>query len=477
MMNGWNSLQQLHPFLQEVCEVPRTVQFCIEYNFFRFLNKILELAQLGRRALEVDRVEEARQTSSATSNGSIQYNIGGDLSSGAQACIQHIYCRDGMGRPWNGLVGSTQIPLSRTRERRIPRGDTRNICQLHHVIKPLGVNIEGLKMWWPVTRRSNSIDGCAAGEAVERVRVSEKTSTSRSLTQPALWALLTHAVCAWPTSITSSANDLFAAHSALIPQVRTSQQNHRRQLRYLQFPPSEILELPLIPSSPPSPVDQDSPPASPPQPPQFHADLPPTKRARVARYNNYVSEEETIRNDYFQRYVDGGEWPQNWVLDADPEHRFEEYPKQQRLLALKKASVNTNAVAPSYLPFAELASLHPVKFDVILLDPPFSTGAGEGLESGREVLAKWGYYRCEDVVWVRTNKIANRGPGTDVLQPSYKRLHSSEVNAYFRIPAFTTPLFKISAVSMVPRAQGRFGGYCVESVALLASLCRGPTEG
>ncbi|KAJ7075772.1 MT-A70-domain-containing protein [Mycena belliarum] len=243
------------------------------------------------------------------------------------------------------------------------------------------------------------------------------------------------------TAITGSANDLLAAHSALILQVRTSQQGHRRQLRSLQYPPSEILDLPLIPSAPPSPVDQDSSPDSPEHPPQFRADLPPAKRARAARYKNYVPEEETIRNDYSQRYVDGGEWPQNWVLGADPERRFEEYPKQQRLLGLKKTSVNTHAVSPSYLPFAELATLHPAKFDVILLDPPFSasftwahlqalpvpalaadpsfvflwvgSGAGEGLESGREVLAKWGYRRCEDVVWVRTNKTTNRGPGTD----------------------------------------------------------------
>lgn len=85
--------------------------------------------------------------------------------------------------------------------------------------------------------------------------------------------------------------------------------------------------------------------------------------------------------------------------------------------------------------------MHGSKFDVILLDPPFSStftwdhlqeinipslagdpsfvflwvgsGAGEGLERGREVLAKWGYRRCEDVVWVKTNKTTNRGPGTD----------------------------------------------------------------
>ncbi|KAJ7353589.1 MT-A70-domain-containing protein [Mycena albidolilacea] len=246
------------------------------------------------------------------------------------------------------------------------------------------------------------------------------------------------------TEVISSVNDLLASHSALILKVRNSQQSHRRQLRSLQFPPAEILDLPLIPSSPPSPVDADSPPSSPTlnsRAPVFRGDLPPAKRARVARYKNYVPEEETIRNDYSQRYVDGGEWPQNWVLGADPEHRFEEYPKQQRLLGLKRASVNSHSVAPSYLPFSALQSLHPAKFDVILLDPPFSSsftwehlqelpipalaadpsfvflwvgsGAGEGLESGREVLAKWGYRRCEDVVWVKTNTTTNRGPGTD----------------------------------------------------------------
>jgi hypothetical protein len=115
------------------------------------------------------------------------------------------------------------------------------------------------------------------------------------------------------------------------------------------------------------------------------------------------------------------------------------YPKQQRLLTLKKNSVNSHATPPYYLPYHELSSLHPNKFDVILLDPPFSSsfsweqlqelpipnlaadpsfvflwvgsGAGEGLERGREVLAKWGYRRCEDVVWVKTNKTSNQGPG------------------------------------------------------------------
>ena len=83
------------------------------------------------------------------------------------------------------------------------------------------------------------------------------------------------------------------------------------------------------------------------------------------------------------------------------------------------------------------------KFDVILIDPPFNSsftwddlqdlpvpqlaadpsfvflwvgsGAGEGLERGREVLAKWGFRRCEDIVWVKTNVNGNKGPGVSVL--------------------------------------------------------------
>ncbi|KZS99408.1 uncharacterized protein LAESUDRAFT_765567, partial [Laetiporus sulphureus 93-53] len=200
-----------------------------------------------------------------------------------------------------------------------------------------------------------------------------------------------------------------------------------------------LLTLPLIPSPPLSP--SPSPPSSPvlaPRPRPVRQDLPPVKRARVARYHNYVPEEETIRNDYPQRYVDSGERPQNWALGADPEHRFEEYPKQQRLLSLKKASVARYALPPTYLPFSHLATLHPSKFDVILIDPAVSSsftwdhlqelppilaadpsymlmwvcsGAGDGLERGREVMAKWGFRRCEDIVWVKTNHISNHGPG------------------------------------------------------------------
>ena len=104
------------------------------------------------------------------------------------------------------------------------------------------------------------------------------------------------------------------------------------------------------------------------------------------------------------------------------------------------------ALPPLYLPFSKLATLQPSKFDVIVIDPPMSSsfswdtlqelplaslaadpsfvflwigsGAGDGLERGREVLAKWGYRRCEDVCWVKTNRESNHGPGVRNHAPS-----------------------------------------------------------
>ena len=127
-------------------------------------------------------------------------------------------------------------------------------------------------------------------------------------------------------TVTATANDLLAQHLVLISRLRESQRAHRRKLRVLPSPPLSILNLPTIPSP------KHSPPSSPPSSPLLlprrkppRADLPPAKRARAVHYENYVPEEETIRNDYSQRYVDGGEWPQNWVLGAEPERRFEEF--------------------------------------------------------------------------------------------------------------------------------------------------------
>lgn len=128
------------------------------------------------------------------------------------------------------------------------------------------------------------------------------------------------------TELLSQSNELLASHAVLIDRARSSQQKFRQQLKALQSPPDELLHLPVIPSTPPLPSDDDSPPPSPliKSEESDRSDLPPAKKARLARYHHYVSEEETIRNDYSQRYVDGGEWPQNWVIGAEPEHRFEE---------------------------------------------------------------------------------------------------------------------------------------------------------
>ncbi|KAF8501305.1 MT-A70-domain-containing protein [Hysterangium stoloniferum] len=244
------------------------------------------------------------------------------------------------------------------------------------------------------------------------------------------------------TETLADINHLLAAHTALVSHARASQKSHRDTLRSLPSPPDEILQLPLLRTPSPSPPPSPTSPKKDDRDPQLRTDLPPEKRVRMARYAHYVPEEETFRNDYSQRYVDGGEWPQNWVLGAELDKRFEEFPKQQRLLHLKKAAVEASSLPPHYLPLTRLRKMAPSKFDVILMDPPYhspsfswealsefpvtqlagnpsfifmwvGSGAGDGLERGREVLTRWGYRRCEDVVWVKTNKKCNKGPGTD----------------------------------------------------------------
>ncbi|SNX83472.1 related to KAR4 - transcription factor required for gene regulation in response to pheromones [Melanopsichium pennsylvanicum] len=189
---------------------------------------------------------------------------------------------------------------------------------------------------------------------------------------------------------------------------------------------------------------------------------------------NYSASEQTLRNDYSQHFVDtgAGQLPGNAVRNPSSSTRFDEYPKLKRLVQLKDSLVTRVAHPPTYLqadlrtslrPFRDpsrsinqfhLGSLIPVKYDVVLIDPPLEayewestptasasvtsgaasnwsweeiaalpvpqlaakesfvflwvgSGAGDGLERGREVLAKWGYRRCEDIVCIRTN------PGED----------------------------------------------------------------
>lgn len=156
--------------------------------------------------------------------------------------------------------------------------------------------------------------------------------------------------------VLSAAHALLETHHTLLQQVRSTQRHNRDALRsYLRKHPTpsvdadsssleHLLELPLLRTPHHSPLnsskevdgvdeddeDDDGDLASEvasvvrPHPREVRPDLPPAKKARCARYENYIPEEETIRNDYCQRYVDGGEWPQNWVVGAEMERRFEE---------------------------------------------------------------------------------------------------------------------------------------------------------
>lgn len=165
--------------------------------------------------------------------------------------------------------------------------------------------------------------------------------------------------------------------------------------------------------------------------------------------------------------------PAALVRGAALDERCWEYPKLRRLLALKRQLVLEHAVPSTYLctdlhtwrcppphaawPAAWLA-LAAVGYDVILIDPPLrsyaadaphlapapcwtwaelaelpvpqlasrdsflflwvGSGASDGLERGRELLARWGYRRCETIAWVPTTPQATRlRPATSLLAP------------------------------------------------------------
>lgn len=214
---------------------------------------------------------------------------------------------------------------------------------------------------------------------------------------------------------------------------------------------------------------------------------------RLAYGPNYIPEEETIRNDYSKHYVLTGSRPQNHIQNTDLDTRFVEYPKLKKLLQLKKALVANHAHPPTYLQVDlrpsrpnsfNLLDLHPTRFDVILLDPPLKeyvdlyphladhpsisscggpigqerpywswddlealpvpqiaaspgfiflwcgSGQGSTLEQGRALLAKWGYRKCEDLVWVKTNRLS---------QPTETNSSSTDPKPIAPIPAVFTP--------------------------------------
>jgi hypothetical protein len=122
------------------------------------------------------------------------------------------------------------------------------------------------------------------------------------------------------------------------------------------------------------------------------------------------------------------------------------YPKLAMLVQHKHDLLSSadHSIPPTYLASSStssaLQSLQPHRFDVILLSPPADTpfeelrglelgrvaaspgfvwlwvgsgakGDGIGLEKGRELIAEWGYRRCEDIVWLKTNKEGSKALG------------------------------------------------------------------
>ncbi|XP_042439564.1 N6-adenosine-methyltransferase non-catalytic subunit MTB-like [Zingiber officinale] len=160
------------------------------------------------------------------------------------------------------------------------------------------------------------------------------------------------------------------------------------------------------------------------------------------------------QNDYSQNFVDTGMRPQNFIRELELTSVVEDYPKLRELIQRKDEIVAKSASTPMYYK-CDLRDhvLSPeffgTKFDVILVDPPWEeyvhrapgitdhleywtfeqirdlkieaiadtpsfiflwVGDGVGLEQGRQCLKKWGFRRCEDICWVKTNK-KNATPG------------------------------------------------------------------
>ncbi|KAA8533696.1 hypothetical protein F0562_031213 [Nyssa sinensis] len=159
------------------------------------------------------------------------------------------------------------------------------------------------------------------------------------------------------------------------------------------------------------------------------------------------------QNDYSQNFVDTGMRPQNFIRELELTNVVEDYPKLRELIQKKDEIVAKSASPPMYYK-CDLRDhvLSPeffgTKFDVILVDPPWEeyvhrapgvnhmeywtfeeimnlkieaiadtpsfiflwVGDGVGLDQGRQCLKKWGFRRCEDICWVKTNK-TNATPG------------------------------------------------------------------
>ncbi|KAJ9118172.1 hypothetical protein QFC22_004076 [Naganishia vaughanmartiniae] len=176
-------------------------------------------------------------------------------------------------------------------------------------------------------------------------------------------------------------------------------------------------------------------------------ELAPVNEVALEGLKNYHKEEQTIRNDLAIRYAVSGEWGGNHIKGASPDDTCKEYPKLRRLMELKQEQVSSLAHPPLHMrfdpinePLMSLTKHLPIPFDVILIDPPPSydwnkitsipirlisadpsfvflwvgDAAGEGLERGRDALLKWGFRRCEEILWIKPNKNTIKAKKADV---------------------------------------------------------------
>lgn len=173
-------------------------------------------------------------------------------------------------------------------------------------------------------------------------------------------------------------------------------------------------------------------------------------------------------NDYCQHFVDTGQRPQNFIRDVGLTDRFEEYPKLRELIRLKDELISETATPPMYfqadLKTFDLKTIG-TKFDVILIEPPLEEyaregsnfwnwdeilnleidqvashrsfvflwcGSSYGLDLGRNCLRKWGFRRCEDICWIRTN--INSPSHTKILEPKavFQRTKVSLLSNFLR---------------------------------------------
>ena len=176
---------------------------------------------------------------------------------------------------------------------------------------------------------------------------------------------------------------------------------------------------------------------------------------------NSIASSKKMKNDYCQYFVDTGERPQNFIRDIDPAERFKDYPKLNQLIKLKNDLIKRRSHPPMYIK-QDIRTFDLTQlgiFDVILMDPPwpeyktraknmpifkqdekmeawslnqiasiklnkisgtpsflFIWAGSEHLDDARTLMRLWGYKRCEDIVWLKSNK---RRPGHQFNQNHY----------------------------------------------------------